>query len=70
MKRRDIRELMMQILYQMEIQEEYSVAILEGALQEHKLSEKNNDYVNKIYNIVIEQKEVKAYMQPNWLCFI
>lgn len=57
MKRRDIRELMMQILYQMEIQDDYSVAVLEGALVEHKLSEKNNGYVKEIYNIVIEQKE-------------
>lgn len=57
MKRRDIRELMMQILYQMEIQEDYSVDVLEGALLEHKLSEKNNKYAKEIYNIVIVQKE-------------
>lgn len=57
MKRRDMRELMMQILYQMEMQEDYSVAVLEGALLEQKLSGKNKDYAKEIYRIVIEQKE-------------
>jgi len=56
MKRREIREIMMQTLYQMEILEDYSKEVFDKAITEYKLSEGNKEYLNEIYNIITEKK--------------
>ncbi len=57
MKRKDVRELMMQILYQMEMQQDYSVEVFKKAIENKNLNENNQGYMEKIYDIVTEQKE-------------
>ena len=57
MKRKDIRELTMQILYQMEMLQDFSEDTFKKSIENHTLNDNNLDYIRKIYDIITEKKE-------------
>lgn len=57
MKRKETRELTMQLLYQMEMQQDYSKQVLNKCIAEHRLSDNNVAYIQNIYDIITEKKD-------------
>ncbi len=58
MKRREVREITMQMLYQMEITQDFSEEVLERSIGELSLNEQNKKYVKNVYSNLNTNKTV------------
>lgn len=57
MKRSSAREYLMQMLYEMGIQQDFSEKIKDRYIQDREIPEKQQDYFNQVYRTVVENLE-------------
>ena len=57
MKRSSAREYLMQMLYEMGIQQDFSEKIKDRYIRDREIPEKQQDYFNQVYRAVVENLE-------------
>ena len=70
MRRTEARELFMQLLFQMEVQNDYSQEIKEKFVQEHMKDSNQLEYYNRLFDVTVDNlpsidEKLEAYSE-NW----